>query len=529
MKSFTMRLGLILALSIATLVFLLTLTLTYLISQRSADSLEQEIGEQLSTTSHQLVDKLDFYMWSRYKEVQLLQGLDWKEQANTRRLLDQVQSNIPAFSWIGVTDSDGEVTASTNGILEGVSIAKRPVYQEAKNGPFIGDVHEAVLLAELLPNPTGEPLQFVDISVPLMQNGEFQGVLATHLSWEWGEEVLDHFNRTLHDQADHTDLFVVSERDNTVLLGPDDMVGKPLPVVLEEGASVREWSDGAQYLTGMAVGEGYDDYPGLGWRVVVRQPTTVAFAPVATLEQTILWIGILASIVTAILGWFLASVITRPLKRITETAALMEQGKANKFPHQSGIQEIESLAFALESLVTSLTHSESERVHFEALANRDALTGLANRVALREYLNRLHSSKDPYIFFYIDLDGFKAVNDTYGHAVGDELLIEVAQRLRAIDVEKSFPVRLSGDEFFLLFPRSERTQQEIRQIGTSIIDTLSESVTLDIATVTVGASIGAATWIPPEPPHLAIEQADHALYRSKANGKQRLSFHESFE
>ena len=201
----------------------------------------------------------------------------------------------------------------------------------------------------------------------------------------------------------------------------------------------------------------------------------------------------------------------------------------NKFPHQSGIQEIESLAFALESLVTSLTHSESERVHFEALANRDVLTGLANRVALREYLNRLHSSKDPYIFFYIDLDGFKAVNDTYGHAVGDELLIEVAQRLRAIDVERSFPVRLSGDEFFLLFPRNERTQQEIRQIGTSIIDKLSESVTLDIATVTVGASIGAATWIPPEPPHLAIEQADHALYRSKANGKQRLSFHESFE
>ncbi|MCT4786990.1 PDC sensor domain-containing protein, partial [Exiguobacterium aestuarii] len=347
-KSFTMRLGLILALSIATLVFLLTIALTSLISHRASDSLEQEIGERLSTTSHQLADKLDFYMWSRYQEVQLLQGLDLEDPDATRRLLDQVQSNIPAFSWMGVTDAEGTVVASTNGILEEASIAERPVFLEAKEKPFIGDVHEAVLLAELLPNPTGEPLQFVDISVPLFQDGTFQGVLATHLSWAWGKEVLGHFNRTLHEQVDDTDLFVVSERDNVVLLGPDDMVGKPLPVSFTEGASVKEWQDGQEYLTGMSIGEGYDEYPGLGWRVVVRQPAAVAFAPVETLETRILWIGLFASLVTAVLGWLLASIVTRPLKRITETASLMEQGKVDKFPHQSGIEEIESLAFALE-------------------------------------------------------------------------------------------------------------------------------------------------------------------------------------
>lgn len=79
-KSFTMRLGLILALSIATLVFLLTIALTSLISHRASDALEKEIGERLSTTSHQLADKLDFYMWSRYQEVQLLQGLDLEDR-----------------------------------------------------------------------------------------------------------------------------------------------------------------------------------------------------------------------------------------------------------------------------------------------------------------------------------------------------------------------------------------------------------------------------------------------------------------
>lgn len=317
-----MRLGLILALSIATLVFLLTITLTYMTSQRSAASLEAEIGERLSMTSHQLVDKLDFYMWSRYQEIQLLQGLDaLNDPASSRALLDQVQTNIPAFSWMGVTDASGNVVASTNGILEGASISERPVFLEAQDEPFIGDVHEAVLLAELLPNPTGEVLQFVDISVPLFRDGAFQGVLATHLSWEWRKEVLRHFNRTLHHQSEYTDLFVVSGRDNTVLLGPDHLVGKPLPTKLDDGWHVDTWADGKSYLTGVATGEGYEDYAGLDWSVVVRQPAEVAFAPVASLERNILSIGLVASFVTAILGWLLASVVTRPLKRITETAA----------------------------------------------------------------------------------------------------------------------------------------------------------------------------------------------------------------
>lgn len=523
MKSFTMRLGMILALSIATLVFTLSVTLTLLIRDRATESLKQEIGAGLSTTSHQLADKLDFYMWSRYQEVQLLQGLDLRDPAQTRALLDQVQTNIPAFSWMGMTDANGTVLASTSGILEGASIAERPVFQQAVDGPFIGDVHEAVLLAKLLPNPSGEPLQFVDISVPLFQDKEFVGVLATHLSWEWGEEVLGHFNRTLHHQAKYTDLFVVSERDQTVLLGPDELIGKPLPIELEEGWSVHTWQDDRTYVTGVAQGEGYQEYPGLGWRVIIRQPTTVAFAPVTALEETILKIGLIASVVTAIIGWLLASVVTRPLKRITETATLMEQGKADKFPHQSGIHEIESLASALESLVTSLTHSESERVHFETLASRDALTGLANRTALRQRLNEMQQTDGQYVLFYLDLDGFKAINDTYGHATGDALLVEIAERLRTFEIADAYPVRMSGDEFFFMFPFEQRSEQTIRAIGTALIAALSQPIRIEGNEMSVGVSIGAVIWETAMPPYLAIERADHALYRSKARGKHQIT------
>lgn len=528
MKPFPMRLRLIVALSISILVFLLTLILTYSISQKSAASLEEEIGERLAMNSHQLVDKLDFYMWSRYQEVQLLQGLEaLDEPASSRALLDQVQSNIPAFSWMGVTDASGRVLASTNGILEGVSIHERPVFLEAQAEPFIGDVHEAVLLAKLLPNRSGEPLQFVDISVPLVRDDVFQGVLATHLSWEWGKEMLHHFERTLHHKADSTELFVIDDQAQTVLLGPKALVGQPLSISLKDGWAIETWPDGNQYLTGVTKGEGYEDYPGLGWSVVVRQPVEIAFAPVASLERRILWMGLTAALVTALIGWLLASFITRPLQKITETAALMKQGKAKTFPHQSGIHEIESLAFALESLVTSLTESETERVHYESLANRDVLTGLANRTALRHYLNEAQATPNEYVCFYIDLDGFKAVNDTYGHATGDVVLIEIAERLKRVMLDGAYPVRLSGDEFFLLFERNGKSEQLIIQIGQDIITSLSEPIVIEGGTTSVGASIGASLWHTEIVPHAAIERADQALYRAKANGKHQIMLDES--
>jgi diguanylate cyclase (GGDEF)-like protein len=296
---------------------------------------------------------------------------------------------------------------------------------------------------------------------------------------------------------------------------------------LKEGWHVDTWQDGTSYLTGVATGEGYEDYAGLGWSVVVRQPTEVAFAPVIELENKILWIGLIASLVTSTLGWFLASIVTRPLQRITETAALMKQGKAKTFPHQSGIHEIESLAFALESLVSSLTESETERVHYESLANRDVLTGLANRTALRHYLNEAQATKNEYVCFYIDLDGFKAVNDTYGHATGDDVLIEIAERLKRVTLDGAYPVRLSGDEFFLLFERNGKSERLITQIGQDLITSLSEPIAIEGGTTSVGASIGASLWQTETVPHAAIERADQALYRSKANGKHQITLDET--
>lgn len=134
-------------------------------------------------------------------------------------LLNQLQDSFPTFSWVGFMNLKGNVLASTDGILRGENLSERPVYQEGIKGKFIGDVHDAVLLAKLLPNPTGEPLQFVDISFPLKyKNGEIAGVLAAHLSWAWAKEVEKSVLEPLKHEEKDIEMFIVSQKENTVLL-----------------------------------------------------------------------------------------------------------------------------------------------------------------------------------------------------------------------------------------------------------------------------------------------------------------------
>ncbi|MDI4644542.1 PDC sensor domain-containing protein [Cohnella hashimotonis] len=182
-----------------------------------------------------MAEKLDHYMWSRAGEINVVGTLDVinnpSDPVAIQRVLESLQTHIPSFTWVGFTDSKGNVIASTGGILKGKNVAQRPVFQNGIKGTFIGDVHEAVLLAKLLPNPSGDPLEFVDISIPVTDDsGATVGVLATHLSWEWSKEVSASILQPLMDRNSYYDIFIVSKNDNTILLGPEQMVGTRLDI-----------------------------------------------------------------------------------------------------------------------------------------------------------------------------------------------------------------------------------------------------------------------------------------------------------
>jgi len=524
----------------AVLIFVQSALLSSTIGGRSTDTLKRKIGSSLDQTAFELADKLDHYMWSRASEIEvfsklkvLREGADLKEK---RMLLDQLKSNIPSFTWVGITDEKGNVTASTDGILTGKSIAERPVFQEAQEHAFVGDVHDAVLLSKLLPHPGNEPLQFVDISVPIVgSDGVFEGVLASHLSWEWASEVKESLNNTLQKEDKGQEVFVVSARDNTVLLGPKHMVGKQLKLKSissaqkgKDGWMLEEWPDGEKYLTGYAYGNGYKDYPGLGWTVLVRESEASAFAPVNELERYILIFGALSAAVFAILGWFLAGIVAKPLHRISLAANQLLSGKRVEIPKYRGFKDVEILSSSLRDLLGNLTKTETELGHMANLAHHDKLTGLPNRIGLDFYISQITEQTDSkpagasYAFLYLDLDGFKQVNDTLGHHAGDVLLQEVAGRLTEGLEEDVFVSRLGGDEFLVIVHDGSKG----KAAAGHIVEMLQEPFMIEKQEVRIGCSVGVALW-PADDPDLfkVIRLADQALYAAKREGKGRFFFY----
>nr|WP_255479519.1 GGDEF domain-containing protein [Quadrisphaera sp. RL12-1S] len=143
----------------------------------------------------------------------------------------------------------------------------------------------------------------------------------------------------------------------------------------------------------------------------------------------------------------------------------------------------------------------------------DALTGLGNRRALREALSGVERGEEVALVV-IDLDRFKAVNDTLGHAAGDELLVELGRRLREGSAEGEVVVRLGGDEFALVVPRAGREAARVR--AAEAVVALSLPVRLGHTTASVGASAGVA--VAPLHASTAVglqERADEAMYRAK--------------
>jgi diguanylate cyclase (GGDEF)-like protein len=173
------------------------------------------------------------------------------------------------------------------------------------------------------------------------------------------------------------------------------------------------------------------------------------------------------------------------------------------------------------------TRERAAQSRIERLAHFDMLTGLPNRALLIDRLNqessRAKRGARPFAVLMFDLDGFKKVNDTWGHAAGDQLLRQVGTRSRACVRASDTVGRLGGDEFLALLP--ETTLDGAREVAEKLRMALREPYDLGRGTTaTVGASVGIAVF----PQHGTDAEdlqraADGALYHSKREGKNRIS------
>lgn len=183
----------------------------------------------------------------------------------------------------------------------------------------------------------------------------------------------------------------------------------------------------------------------------------------------------------------------------------------------------------VEGIVIDITERKAAEEKIAAMARTDALTGLANRATFNERLQQAFAATrrgaKPFAVFYMDLDRFKTINDTLGHAIGDELLKETARRLRQSTRETDLVARLGGDEFAVL----QMDISEASNAGTlaqNIQKILNRPMLLEGNELRVSSSIGICPWSADiKDADSMLVQADLALYRAKEDGRNCYRFH----
>lgn len=195
---------------------------------------------------------------------------------------------------------------------------------------------------------------------------------------------------------------------------------------------------------------------------------------------------------------------------------------------ESHTAELAKLNEQLDQAQRHVLESEAQARELARLANEDPLTSLPNRHWLTNYLplavRRAQSSRRMLAVMYLDLDGFKAVNDTLGHLAGDELLRAAALRMKAALKPTDSIARHGGDEFVLIIEQVA-CEADVAQVAQRILEVLRHPFELGHGRNQVAASIGVSLYPRDgEDPEVLLARADEAMYRAKAEGRGLFRF-----
>lgn len=184
---------------------------------------------------------------------------------------------------------------------------------------------------------------------------------------------------------------------------------------------------------------------------------------------------------------------------------------------------------------TDVTERKRAEAAAHKLAYYDSLTGLANRRLLEQHLRELRNDKDngaqQAALLYLDLDGFKGVNDQHGHSAGDQVLSEIAKRLVTRERSQDLLSRISGDEFVMLLRGLHKNdaRKYITSLCTQLVTLLSQPVSITDAAVELSVSIGVALWPDDaEDADSLMKRADRAMYQVKQHGRADFVFFEKW-
>jgi len=474
------------------------------------------------------------------------------ESGRVRDSLDRRAALHDEFAWLGVAAPDGTVLQATGGMLAGRSVAQREWFIAARERVYVGDVHEAKLLATMLPaQPNGEPTRFIDFAAPIRDaEGRLRGVVGAHAHWRWITGLVEGVTR--RQQPDSGIDALILDREGRVLypeaLKIAQAAGDSVLPKLVNGHFEGELSfNGETYLTSEAPLQARTNAE-LGWRIIARQPLDKALRPVRALRRELVLLGLLAAAALTLAALLLARRISRPVEQLARIAGRVEtERRIPDFPEKPAALELGRLSDAMRSMAGSLLATERElqqanatleaqvqertaelqaaNAALEHLATRDSLTGLHNRRSLdarlaeAQALDRRYGRQNGRVhgLLLIDVDHFKRINDQFGHPAGDAVLRQLAQMLQGSVRVTDVAARFGGEEFAVLLPELAGALEAVmaaEKIRTAVEQARFPEV--DRLTVSIGVSLASPEDADVRP---LIDRADAALYEAKRGGR----------
>ncbi|HEY9193674.1 MAG TPA: ATP-binding protein [Methyloversatilis sp.] len=342
------------------------LLLTGLMEWRLETTARTAALQALHLTAHSIASRLTADLENREREVALMADLAGTsgitDPASIRFLLDGLKKREPTYAWIGMTDASGNVLAATDGLLEGVNVSARPWFVAGSQARFLGDPHEAKLLAGALKSEVpDEPLRFVDVAAPLTGDGhETAGVFGAHLHWRWVRQVIaDALQQT--DDGTKFEVLVADGRGQWLVKPEGESAGNLAELVHLQQASDR-------YISVQAGIEAGSQSPKLGWTIVVREEAQHAFAALYANRKLLLLFTLVTALMFAVMSWLIAGPVVRPIVSLADSARAYRPGRGNPFGRVPDhvLDETGDLARVMRRLIDELqSHSSQLQLFIE--------------------------------------------------------------------------------------------------------------------------------------------------------------------
>ncbi|MFM4702232.1 diguanylate cyclase [Aeromonas bivalvium] len=320
-----------------------------------------------------------------------------------------------------------------------------------------------------------------------------------------------------HYYQDGSYLYVV-DRQKTLIYHPDPQrIGQKISdnAAVDQVLQGRRGAQAVLNTRGTEMLAGFAPVANAGWGIVAQRPTRATLAGLDQQMLDILKGMIPVTLFILFVIWLSATVISRPLRQLANRARLMDQQEAAS--HISSIRAWYFEAAQLKQAILKglgLLNTKIDQLHTDS--HTDPMTGLFNRRAMQQMLDDYQAQSRPLSVIALDIDHFKAINDGFGHHVGDAAIVALAalmqQELRA----DAALCRSGGEEFLLLLPGV--TLEQARGIAERLRLTVASHEMEKIGSITL--SLGVAHW-PGDASDLGavLKQADKALYQAKYRGR----------